>query len=111
MRNDSVFPGGDNPVTSKSIQFGALEGSASPGGAPSSIDLLRDVPLEVQAQLGKTRKLVREILKLNVGSIVELDKEAGEPIDILVNNKLIARGEVVEIDGNYGVRITEITNR
>ncbi len=98
-------------MSSKSIQFGNLEGGPAAAGAPSSIDLLRDVPLEVQAQLGKTKKLVREILKLNVGSIVELDKEAGEPIDILVNNKLIARGEVVEIDGNYGVRITEIANR
>ena len=95
----------------KSVQFGNLEGGGAAPSAPSSIDLLRDVPLEVQAQLGKTKKLVKDILKLNVGSIVELEKEAGEPIDILVNNKLIARGEVVEIDGNYGVRITEIVNR
>ncbi|NDD26851.1 MAG: flagellar motor switch protein FliN [Proteobacteria bacterium] len=87
-----------------------IEASES-GGAPSSIDLLRDVPLEVQAQLGKSRKLVKDILKLNVGSIIELDKEAGEPVDILVNNKLIARGDVVEIDGNYGVRIIEIVSR
>ncbi len=115
MRNDSLFGPHDEPMggggsIAKSVQFGTLEGTDS-GAAPSSIDLLRDVPLEVQAQLGKARKLVKDILKLNVGSIVELDKEAGEPVDILVNNKLIARGEVVEIDGNYGVRIIEILNR
>lgn len=109
MRNESLFGHHDEPVA-KGVRFDTLEASES-GGAPSSIDLLRDVPLEVQAQLGKSRKLVKDILKLNVGSIIELDKEAGEPVDILVNNKLIARGDVVEIDGNYGVRIIEIVNR
>ncbi len=109
MRNESLFGHHDEP-TAKGVHFGMLEPSES-GGAPSSIDLLRDVPLEVQAQLGKSRKLVKDILKLNVGSVIELDKEADEPVDILVNNKLIARGEVVEIDGNYGVRIIEIVTR
>ena len=111
MKNDSLFSQHDDHGIAKNVQFGTLEGSGDPGGGPSSIDLLRDVPLEVHAQLGKTRKLVKEILKFNVGSIIELDKEAGEPVDILVNNKLIARGDVVEIDGNYGVRIIEILNR
>jgi flagellar motor switch protein FliN/FliY len=110
LKNDSLFSQHDDHGIAKSVQFGNLE-SSDMGGAPSSIDLLRDVPLEVQALLGRTRKLVKEILKFNVGSVIELDKEAGEPIDILVNNKLIARGDVVEIDGNYGVRITEILNR
>ena len=110
MRNDSLFGHHDEPHA-KGVQFGMLEASDMSGGVPSSIDLLRDVPLEVQAQLGKARKLVKDILKLNVGSIIELDKEAGEPVDILVNNKLIARGDVVEIDGNYGVRIIEIVTR
>ncbi|MEW6282863.1 MAG: flagellar motor switch protein FliN [Candidatus Eremiobacterota bacterium] len=91
----------------RAVQFGALEAGA-PAGNPSSIDLLKDVPLVVQAELGKARRLVKDILKLTVGSVIELEKEAGEPIDILVNNKRIARGEVVEIDGQYGVRITEI---
>ena len=59
--------------------------------------------------MGKTKRLVRDILRLQIGGVLELDKEAGEPVDILVNNKRIARGEVVEIDGRYGVRITEIT--
>lgn len=92
----------------RSVQFGMIEGGAAPGGSASSIDLLKDVPLEVKAELGKSRRLVRDILRLSVGAVIELDKEAGEPVDLLVNNKMIARGEVVEIDGNYGVRITEI---
>lgn len=83
-------------------------GAAPAGSSASSIDLLKDVPLEVKAELGKARRLVRDILRLSVGAVIELDKEAGEPVDLLVNNKMIARGEVVEIDGNYGVRITEI---
>ncbi len=94
----------------RAVQFGRLEGGtaeASSGG--SSIDLLKDVSLVIQAELGTARRTVREILRLQVGSVLELDKEAGEPVDILVNNKRIARGEVVEIDGRYGIRITEIT--
>lgn len=92
----------------RAVQFGQLEGSVAEGANANTIDLLKDVALVVQAELGKTRRLVRDILRLQVGSVVELDKEIGEPVDILVNNKAIARGEVVEIDGQYGVRITEI---
>jgi flagellar motor switch protein FliN len=55
--------------------------------------------------------MVKDILRLSVGSVIELEKETGEPLDILVNNKMIARGEVVEIEGNFGIRITEITGR
>lgn len=93
----------------RSVQFGMIEGGAAPAGASaSSIDLLKDVQLEVKAELGKAPRQVRDILRLSVGTVIELDKEAGDPVDLLVNNKMIARGEVVEIDGHYGVRITEI---
>ena len=91
----------------RAVQFSPLEGGSAEVN-PSSIELLRDVPLVVQAELGKSKRLVRDILRLQVGHVLELDKEAGEPVDVLVNNKRIARGEVVEIDGRYGVRITEI---
>ncbi len=67
-----------------------------------------DVPLQITVELGRTRKLIRDILELTPGSVVELDKLAGEPVDILVNGKLIAKGEVVVIDENFGVRITDI---
>ncbi len=91
----------------KSVQFGKLD-AGTVEAANNSIDLLRDVQLVMQAELGKANRLVRDVLRLQVGSVIELDKEAGDPVDILVNNKAIARGEVVEVDGKYGVRITEI---
>ncbi|MBQ7528528.1 flagellar motor switch protein FliN [bacterium] len=92
----------------RSVQFGVLENSTPVSGATSSIDLLRDVPLEVKAELGKAKRLVRDVLRLTVGTVIDLDKEAGAPVDLIVNDRMIARGEVVEIDGRYGVRITEI---
>jgi flagellar motor switch protein FliN/FliY len=82
-------------------------GSAVAGG---NINLLMDVPLKLTVELGRTTKLVKEILALAPGAVVELDKLAGEAVDILVNEKLIAKGEVVVIDENFGVRITEIVN-
>ena len=74
------------------------------------ITIIRDVPLEVTVELGRTRKPIKEILEFNPGTVIELDKLAGEPIDILVNGKFIARGEVVVIDENFGVRVTDIIN-
>ncbi len=75
-----------------------------------NISLIMDVPLEITAELGKTKRLIKEILEFSAGSIIELDKLAGEPINILVNGKVIANGEVVVIDDNFGIRITDIVN-
>jgi flagellar motor switch protein FliN len=75
-----------------------------------NIDLLLDVSLQVTVELGRTRKLIRDVLSLGPGSVLELDKLAGEQVDVLVNGKLIAKGEVVVIDENYGVRITDIVS-
>ena len=75
------------------------------------LGMLREVPLEVSAELGRTQLAVAEILQLNVGSVIELDRTAGAPVDVVVNGSLIARGEVVVIDDEYGVRITEIVGR
>ncbi|MEV8507329.1 flagellar motor switch protein FliN [Actinoplanes sp. NPDC051475] len=72
------------------------------------LDMLHDVEMEVSAELGRTRMSVRELLSLIPGAIVELDRAAGSPADLLVNGRLIARGEVVVIDENFGIRITEI---
>lgn len=74
----------------------------------SGIDLLLDVPLRMSVVLGKTTKTIREVLGLGPGSVMELDKMAGEPVDIMVNDKLIAHGEVVVVDENFGVRVTDI---
>lgn len=85
--------------------------TAVPSAGVSSIDLLLDVPLQVTAELGRTSLSVRDVLGMGAGSVVELDRLAGEPVDLLVNNLLIARGEVVVIDESFGVRVTEIVRR
>jgi flagellar motor switch protein FliN/FliY len=76
------------------------------GGA--DLGLLHDVELEVTAELGRTRMTVRELLALTPGAVIELDRAAGGPVDLLVNDRVIARGEVVVIDESFGIRITEI---
>ena len=76
-----------------------------------NLDMLLDIPLKVTVELGRTKRSIKDILELTSGSIVELDKLAGEPVDILVNEKLIARGEVVVIEENFGVRVTDIISQ
>ena len=90
------------------VQFASL--SPTPSGDQGNIGLLMDVFMEMTVELGRTRKLVKDILGMGEGTIIELDKLAGEPVDILVNRKLIAKGEVVVIDENFGVRVTEIVS-
>ncbi|MFW5801892.1 MAG: flagellar motor switch protein FliN [Spirochaeta sp.] len=93
----------------QSVQFpGLQQGPAQQ--EQGNISLLMDVYMEMTVELGRTRKLIREILGMGEGTIIELDKLAGEPVDILVNHKLIAKGEVVVIDENFGVRVTEIVS-
>ena len=72
------------------------------------VAILLDVPMVVEAEMGRSNRTVNEILRVGEGSVLDFDKDAGEPGDLLVNGKVIARGEVVEIEGNYGVRITEL---
>ncbi|KAB2335429.1 flagellar motor switch phosphatase FliY [Bacillus mesophilum] len=76
-----------------------------------NLNMLLDIPLQITVELGRTKRSVKEILELSAGSIIELDKLAGEPVDILVNNRLIAQGEVVVIDENFGVRVTDIISQ
>ena len=78
------------------------------GIAPENIDLIMDVPLEVTVELGRTSKSIKEILDFSPGTIIELDKLAGEPVDVLVNGKFVAKGEVVVIEENFSIRVTEI---
>ncbi|HNR87200.1 MAG TPA: flagellar motor switch protein FliN [Spirochaetota bacterium] len=91
------------------VKFPPL-GEGIPSGAAGNISLLLDVPMTLTVELGRTRQLVKDILGLGEGSIIELDKLAGEPVDLLVNGKLIAKGEVVVIDENFGVRVTDIVS-
>ncbi|HBK85189.1 MAG TPA: flagellar motor switch phosphatase FliY [Firmicutes bacterium] len=97
------------PVTVQPVEFQPLpQVSASPQVSTGNLQLLLDVPLQLTVELGRTEKTVREVLDLVPGSIFELDRVAGEPVDIHVNGKLVAKGEVVVIDDNFGVRITDI---
>ena len=98
---DSPFP-----------QVGESTGGATSKAANDEhgLDLLMDIPLEISVELGRVRMLVREVVELGTGSIVELDKLAGEPVDVMVNGRAVARGEVVVIEDNFGVRITEVLN-
>ncbi len=103
----SEFSGGAGAPVVQTAQMGQLSSTVAAGGG-NNLDLLMDVPLQVTVELGRTLKMVKEVLALGPGSVVELDKLAGEPVDILVNEKPIAKGEVVVIDENFGIRVTEI---
>lgn len=95
------------------IQQVAGAGAASGGAvdhSASGIDLLNDVDLHVVIELGRTEMLVEDVLKLNTGSVVELDKLAGDPVDVYVNNRLIARGEVLVLNDNFCIRVSEIVD-
>lgn len=92
-------------------QFAGFTPGLAPHADDTNLNLLLDIPLKVTVELGRSKMLIKDILQLSQGSIIELDKLAGEPVDILVNNKLIAKGEVVVIDENFGVRVTDIINQ
>ena len=103
--------GGYQPQTMPNVQpasFQPFTGNVSAGGQPENIGLIMDVPLEVTVELGRTKKSIKEILDFAPGTIVELNKIAGEPVDVLVNGKYVAKGEVVVIEESFGIKITEI---
>ena len=95
-------------VNVQPVQFQPFNMGVNPVTQQENIDLIMDVPLEVTVELGRTKKSIKEILEFAPGTIIELDKIAGEPIDVLVNGKLVAKGEVVVIEESFGVRVTEI---
>jgi flagellar motor switch protein FliN len=98
------------PTNVQAVQFPNLMQPKFGPHEAGNIGLIMDVSMEMTVELGRTRKLIKEILGMGEGTIIELDKLAGEPVDILVNHKLIAKGEVVVIDENFGVRVTEIVS-
>jgi flagellar motor switch protein FliN/FliY len=84
--------------------------ASSTAATPANMEFILDVPIEMTVELGRTKLLVNELLKLGQGSVIELSKLAGETLEILANQKLIARGEVVVINEKYGVRLTEVVS-
>lgn len=105
---NSVVP---NQSNVQEASFSNLERVDLSQNEHRNLDMLMDIPLNVTVELGRTKRAIRDILEFSKGSIIELDKLAGEPVDILVNNKLIATGEVVVIDENFGVRVTDIVSK
>lgn len=95
-------------VNVQPVQFQSFTQGINPVTQQENIDLIMDVPLEVTVELGRTKKSIKEILEFSPGTIVELNKIAGEPIDVLVNGKMVAKGEVVVIEESFGIRITDI---
>ncbi len=95
-------------VNVQPVQFQSFTTGVNPITQQENIDLIMDVPLQVTVELGRTSKSIKEILEFSPGTIIELDKIAGEPIDVLVNGKLVAKGEVVVIEESFGVRVTDI---
>ncbi|MGX9133672.1 flagellar motor switch phosphatase FliY [Rummeliibacillus sp. JY-2-4R] len=101
----------NTPINVQQAQFTSFENTTLNQTEARNLNMLLDIPLQVTVELGRTKRSVKEILELASGSIIELDKLAGEPVDILVNSRLIAKGEVVVIDENFGVRITDILSK
>ncbi|MFJ5765154.1 flagellar motor switch phosphatase FliY [Lysinibacillus sp. NPDC093210] len=99
------------PVNVQQAQFASFDPNVISQSEARNLNMLLDIPLQVTVELGRTKRSVKEILELASGSIIELDKLAGEPVDILVNSRLIAKGEVVVIDENFGVRITDVLSQ
>ena len=84
--------------------------SAVKGGETKSLDLILDIPLTVSVELGRSKMLINDLLQLGQGSVIELTKLVGEPLEVLVNQKLVARGEVVVVNEKFGVRLTDIVS-
>ena len=84
--------------------------SAVKGGESKSLDLILDIPLTVSVELGRSKMLINDLLQLGQGSVIELTKLVGEPLEVLVNQKLVARGEVVVVNEKFGVRLTDIVS-
>lgn len=104
---EEEFPTG-NPVDIQSAEFGDLSYSGNTPGDPKNISMILDVELEIRVEIDRKKILVSDLLKLGKGSIVEMDKSAGEPLDVFVNGRKFAEGEVVVVDDKFGIRITQL---
>jgi len=109
MMGEAEAKGSEPEVIVEKASFSKFTGQ--PVNESKNLDMLMDVSLPIAIELGRTSMAIEDILNLGPGSVVELDKLAGEPVDLFVNNKLLAKGEVVVIDENFGVRITSMISR
>jgi flagellar motor switch protein FliN/FliY len=112
-QNAATPPGNsESPAKLPSASMGAIEmtdmRANEQGKGTENLDLLLDIPLEITIELGRTKMLINDLLKLGQGAVIELSKEAGDTLEILANNRLIAKGDVVVVNKKYGVRLTEV---
>jgi len=113
-RSEAELPNETGQTTAEKADFDELEQSASSESnqSPKDVDLnvILDVDITLELEVGRTNMSVRELLQLNQGSVVELDRLAGEPLDVLVNGTLVAHGDVVVVNNNYGIRLTDVVS-
>lgn len=99
----------ENPTNPRPLTPGELtKKPVGANGQPLDLDFILDIPLQVRVEVGRTRMMIQELLQLGKGSVIELNKLLGEPFEVLVNDKLVARGEVVVVNDRFGVRLTDI---
>lgn len=110
MSDETFTPDRPTEAVVRPVQFAPLAGGGG-SGEPHNLDLLLDISIPVSVEVGRAELSLEEILALVPGSVVQLDKKAEEPIDLRVNGKLVARGEVVLVDDTYGLRVTQIVDR
>ena len=104
---ESAAPSAGPQPVAHPVRFPSLSNENS-SSAPRNMDFLLDVSLQVSVELGRSKMLVKDILNVGMGSVIELDKLSGEPVDVMINGKLIAHGEVVVVDENFGVKIVDV---
>ncbi|TAL72176.1 MAG: flagellar motor switch protein FliN [Rhodanobacter sp.] len=95
-------------IDGERVEFDSLQGAAPAAGGEVNLDMILDVPVTLAMEVGRTRISIRNLLQLNQGSVVELDRAAGEPLDVFVNGTLVAHGEVVVINEKFGIRLTDV---
>lgn len=100
-------PGAPENGAKEPYAFSDLKGQGT-GQRPANLDFILDIPLEITVELGRTRMMINDLLKLGQGSVIELTKPAGDTLEILANNRLIAKGDVVVVNDKYGIRLTEV---
>jgi flagellar motor switch protein FliN/FliY len=117
MTNEMTNPDGaqgksrGNQTSAKEVTFADIEPGSMEGGSQQNLDFLLDIPLEISVELGRTKVTVGDLLKLSQGSVVELERSTDQPLEIYVNRKLMAQGEVVVVNEKFGIRLTNIISQ
>jgi flagellar motor switch protein FliN/FliY len=110
MNKETTPASGSKPAADAATAQAILEGQQSAGSRDVNLDVILDVPVTLSLEVGRTRLPIRSLLQLNQGSVVELERAAGEPLDVFVNGTLVARGQVVVVNESFGIRLTDVVS-